>query len=351
MAMESFGGVWYNIDMILKRWIFAAVSLAAAGAYAVTPGPGSHYATDAYPGFDNEANILPQERKTPSFFWWRRAKCDDAESQLELARGYVADESYGAAARAFNALVAKWPLTPEAAKAQEELADLYLYKLDDPISALDEYKYLVDFYSSDCDYDAAMAKMYETACKMREQGKRIVFFRFANTVDVRRAFEAVVTRASGAPFAPDAMYAAVELREDDQDYSEAVAVCRTIRNRYSDSKRAKDALYKEAELRMILLREREYNRDRSRNTVSFMDMAIARTEDPEARAKFVEWRAEAAAIVEKEAYEAARFYDSRTRKRRGAINAYEGFLRDYPASRYAPEVRSRLEELKSGTGE
>lgn len=315
-------------------------------AYAVTPGPGTHYATDAYPGFDNEANVLPQERKTPSFFWWRRAKCDDAKSQLDLARGYVADESYGAAARAFNALVAKWPITPEAVKAQEELADLYLYKMEDSISALAEYKYLIDFYSSDCDYDAVMAKMYETACKMREQGKRIVFFRFANTADVRRAFEAVVMRASGASFAPEAMYTIVELRIKEEEYSEAVSVCKTIRNRYSGTPQAKAALYKEAELRMILLRTHEYNRDRSRNTVSFMDMAAAVTDDETARADFLKWRAEASAIVEREAYEAAKFYDSRTRKRRGAINAYERFLRDYPASEYAQDVRVRLEQLR-----
>lgn len=324
-----------------------ALCAASAGLFAATPGPGTHYATDAYPGFDSESNVLPQERKTPSFFWWRRAKFENPKEQLALARGYAENGSYGSAVNAYNALIAAFAFSPEAVTAQEELADLYLYRMKDPISALEEYKYLADFYSSNCDYDKVMTKMYEAAKKMREDGKRIVFFRFANTTDVRHAFEAVVRRAPGAVFAPEAMYAIVELRIDDEEFEEAVDVCRTIRNRYSASPESKAALYKEAELRMLLLKEHEYNRDRSLNTVSFMAMAARTTDDNDAREKFLKWRDEASAIVEKEAYEAARFYDSRTRKLRGAINAYEGFLRDYPASPYAQAVRERLEQLKS----
>lgn len=324
-------------------------SAASAGLFAVIPGPGTHYATDAYPGFDSDANILPQERKTPSFFWWRKAKSETPGDQLNLARGMAAKLSFGAAATAYNALVAEWPLSPEAVLAQEELADIYLYKTDDPIAALEEYKYLVDFYSSDCDYDKVMSKMYEAAEKMRENGKRIIFFKFANTADVRRAFEAVVMRAPGEAFAPEAMYTIAELREKEEEYSEAIEVCKTIRNRYPGTPQSKAALYKEAELRMILLKAHEYNRDRSLNTVSFMSMAAATGDDAAERADYLKWRAEAAALVEKEAYAAAKFYDSITRKRRGAVNAYESFLRDYPASTYAPEVRERLQRLKSSS--
>ncbi len=333
--------------MTLKKLLLPIFLIASAVALAVTPGPGSHYATDAYPGFDNDENILPQERKTQSYFWWRRAKFNDPKEQLSYARALVEDKSYSSALTAYNALVAKWPISNEAILAQEELADTYLYKLNDPIVALEEYKYLVDFYSSSCDYDRVMSKMYETAKKMRENGKRIVFFKFANTADVRRAFEAVVLRAPGALFAPEAMYTIVQLRVLEEEYAEAIDVCKTIRNRYSNSTQAKDALYKEAELRMILLRAHEYNRDRCLNTLSFMDMASRSTKNADHQVQFLKWRAETAAIVEKSAYESVKFYDSITRKKRGTINAYEGFLRDYPASSYAQKVRERLAELKS----
>jgi TolA-binding protein len=185
---------------------------------------------------------------------------------------------------------------------------------------------------------------------MREKGKKILFKRFDNTTDVRRAFETVVMFAPGASFAPEALYAIVELRIKEEERSEAIEVCRMLRNRYSASPQAKSALDKEAESRMVLFRRHSYNRDRGLNTVSFLDMAIRQTDDVDMRSKFIEWRNEAYSVVEKEAYEAAKFYDSRTRKRRGAINAYEGFLKDYPASSYAPAVRERIAELKSTNG-
>ena len=49
-----------------------------------------------------------------------------------------------------------------------------------------------------------------------------------------------------------------------------------------------------------------------------------------------------------EAYKAAKFYDSRTRTLRSAITAYERFLKDYPSSSHADEVRARIEILKEG---
>ena len=54
--------------------------------------------------------------------------------------------------------------------------------------------------------------------------------------------------------------------------------------------------------------------------------------------------------LEAEAYRAAKFYDSRTRTLRSAVNAYEKYLRDYPTGAHAAEVRERLAILKEGKG-
>ena len=51
-------------------------------------------------------------------------------------------------------------------------------------------------------------------------------------------------------------------------------------------------------------------------------------------------------LLEDEAYRSACFYDSTTRTKRSAINAYEQFLADYPQSEHAEEVKARIEELK-----
>ena len=332
--------------MKTKRFLFLAVVSAVLGAGAVTPGPGTHYATDAFPGFDDASKILPQEKKTPSLFWWRNAKRPDPASQLQFARALAAEGSYSSARTAYNALIAQWPSAGEAPVAQRELADLLLDKIGDSEEAFEEFKYLADFYSSQCDYESVIKRMYAAASDMREKGKKIVFFPFSNSADVRRAFEDVVRRASGADFAPQAMLFIAELRTEDGEYPEAIAVYKTIRNRYPASKAAKTALGLEADLRMRMLRNHEYNRERSKRTLSFMNMAVKMAADPAERERFSAWCSEISKLMEKEAYESTVFYDSVTRTRRSAISACESFLRNYPASGYAPDVRMRLSRLK-----
>ena len=54
-------------------------------------------------------------------------------------------------------------------------------------------------------------------------------------------------------------------------------------------------------------------------------------------------------VLAEEAYRSAAFYDSKTRTKRSAINAYEKFLSQHPDSPRAAAVRARLDELKKGS--
>ena len=202
-----------------------------------------------------------------------------------------------------------------------------------------------------CAYETVAARLYETAKLMREEGKTFMFFRFANTVDVRRAFEAVVLRAPGAPYAAEAMLAVAELREDDLEYDKAIQVYENIRNLHANTPAARTALVREAAARMALLRQHAYNRSRCQDTIAFLKQALASNLDAETRDTFSADLREAVELVEDEAYRAAKFYDSRTRTKRSAIAAYERFLKDYPASVHAPAALARLTELQQETNE
>ena len=72
--------------------------------------------------------------------------------------------------------------------------------------------------------------------------------------------------------------------------------------------------------------------------------------DDQCRAEISQWLDEARGMLEKEAFLAAKFYDSKTRTARSAINAYEGFLSEFPCGAYAEEVKARLDELKANGG-
>ena len=311
----------------------------------VSPGGVTRYATDAYPGFDSETEIVSPERKEPKWFSFINGpNRDNAADQLAYCGELMAAGDYSKARKHLDALVREWPTSPEAPKAQLQLAETLLNKLLLYEDAFAEYRYLLDFYSLQCDYNAVADKLYQVAGIMKREGKEIMFVRFANTVDVRRAFEACVLHAPGARWVPEAMLTIGGLREDEGKYDAAIKVYENLRNLHPESPEAKTAVAREAESRMICLRERSYNRSRGRETIDFLRSAIrwCRAEDAE---RIQELLAEAVAMVEEEAYRGAAFYDSSTRTLRSAINAYERFLSEYPNSARAAEVKARLDEL------
>lgn len=310
-------------------------------------GPGARYATDAYPGFDHIEGVTKPEKKEPRWFSWINGpKMADAKSQFAWAQELEVGESWGRARRAYDALVRQWPTAPEAPKAQLRMAEILLEKELDYEDAFAEYRYLLDFYSLQCDYDAICGKMYQIAELMRQEGKTIVFFRFKNTTDVRRTYEALVLHSPGASFVPQAMLTIAQLREDSDELGEAVSVYENLRNRFPGTKESNEALRREAAARMEILRKHGYNRVRVMDTKSFVEQGLRSELSDEALVQLREWLAEIILLEEGEAYRAAKFYDSPTRTRHSAIDAYEDFLRLYPTSERADTVRERIAVLK-----
>ena len=308
--------------------------------------PGMRYATDYYPGFENDKDATSPERKEPRWFAFINGpNRTNATEQLEYCDGLLAAGDWSKARKQLDALVREWPTSPEAPEAQLKLAEVMLNNLLLYEDAFAEYRYLLDFYSLQCDYAAIADKLYNVAQVMKREGKEVMFIRFANTVDVRRAFEACVMRAPGAKWVPEAMLEIASLREDEGKYEEAVKVYENLRSLHPSSNEAKTAILREAEDRMLNMRERSYNRARGRETIDFLRMALrtCRAVDTE-RIKLL--LADAVAMSEDEAYQGAKFYDSPTRTLRSAVNAYERFIADNPGSSKVDEARARLAELK-----
>ena len=307
---------------------------------------GARYATDAYPGFDSEDEMIKPERKEPRWFSFINGPDrTNATEQLTYCTELLGRGDFPKARKQLDALVREWPTAPEAPKAQRALADVCFERLGDYEDAFAEYRYLLDFYSLQCDYEKMSDRLYEVAGVLRSEGKEIMFVRFANTVDVRRAYETCVLRAPGAKWVPEAMLIIASLREDEGKYEEAIKVYENLRNIHSGSDAAKVALAREADVRMIVLRDFEYNRARCRDTIGFLNLALTGCREPDLpgiRAHLDE----AKALLEREDYFGAKFYDSTTRTRRSAVNAYEKYLSEYPQGAHADEVRARIEALK-----
>ena len=313
----------------------------------VSPGSyGARYATDAYPGFDSEDAMTKPERKEPRWFSFITGpNRDNARDQMAYCQELVQGGDYAKARKQLDALVRGWPTAPEAAKAQQQLAEICLEKLQDYEDAFSEYRYLLDFYSLQCDYEKMADRLYQVAGILKVEGKEVMFVRFANTVDVRRAYETCVLRSPGAKWVPEAMLIIASLRQDEGKYAEAVKVYENLRNLFPGTDDAKVAVAREADIRMLLLREHDYNRLRCRDTIDFMTLAMrtCRAEDVE---RIQGYQEEARALIEREDYLGAKFYDSPTRTKRSAITAYEKFIAEHPQSDRVDEIRARIAELK-----
>jgi len=331
----------------LKVLVAVGVFQLSSLALAVMPDARLRYATDAYPGFDCESEIVsPSKKDKPFFAFLAGPKFDNAADQLRHCRQLASEGSVSAAKRACDKLVRFWPYAPEAASAQLMLAELLSMDPAAAEEAFAEYRYLADYYSSECDYAAVTKRLYELAWLMRRQGKRLIFFRFKNSVDVRRSFEAAVLRSPGSVEAPKALFEIARLREEEGKDDLAVKTFENLRNLYPTSAEADRSLLAEGAIRVRLLKEHAYNLTRAKDTLGYLEMAVRRVLAEEDRRQLEAWRQEAVAKIETEEFLAAKFYDSRTRTPRSAINAYERFIEQYPASVHVEAAKARLLVLK-----
>ena len=322
--------------------------LAADPAHTVAgaiPGGNSPYATDAYPGFDGLDDIKKPERREKS--WWFGVKRDTASEQYAYAKELERDGDYKAAAKAFDALVREWPSALEAPPAQLSFVKILAKNLEDYEEAFVQLEYLFDFYSRDCDYQELVKYGYQLVNTMVAKKKSIFGFSFLSMRLVRQHYESLVRRAPGADFVPEAMMKIAQIREDEQQYLEAQKVLATLQSKYPLRPEARTAAYREAQVRIHICRRLAYNQQRCRDSRDFLRYLMTRYPNLEQLEEVKQWEKELTDYMAEDAYQHAKTYDNRRRTRHAAITAWKAFLREYPASPHAEEVKARLDELES----
>ena len=111
---------------------------------------------------------------------------------------------------------------------------------------------------------------------------------------------------------------------------------------------AEAAVYLQAKARMWLCRRLSYNIPRCVDTQKYLKMMIADHPRHDRVDEMKEWLAELERHLEADAYRRAKFYDTKQRTPHAAAAAWERFLREYPLSPHADEVRARIETLQKG---
>lgn len=339
--------------------IAAAVAIAADAAPQRVSGSGlgghSPWATDHYPGFEGLDDLPVPEKKEKGWLteWFGLGAPDGATApeQLEIAKKLESDGKYGAAAKAYDALVREWPASVEAPEAQRRLAAVSETHLGEYADAYEEYSYLLDFYPNDCPYADVVETQYRLVNLLCDTRRVFMGMSFTGNRELRQRYERIVRRAPGAPYVPEAMLKIADLREQDSGHEEAIKVYSTLRNRHPGTGEARSALYREAKARMWLVRRLAYNLPRCKDTEGYLKLALRKDPDHPDAEEMRTWLAELGNHLSEDAWVRAKFYDTRQRTRHAALAAYERFLSEYPDSPHADEARARIRELESEKNE
>ncbi|MBR0504907.1 MAG: outer membrane protein assembly factor BamD [Kiritimatiellae bacterium] len=305
----------------------------------------SPYATDAYPGFDGLDDLKRPEKKDKSWFNWVD-RATPAE-QYELAKELEAASSFRKARRACDALVREWPAAAEAPHAQLRIVKIYAHEKDYD-DALEELEYLLDFYPSEVPYLELVEYLYKLTNLMVKEKKTMFGLSFTSDRVVRQHYESVVRRAPRASYVPETMLKIADLREQNDEYEEAVQVYNQLIMKFPKTAEAEAAVYLQAKARMWLCRRLSYNIPRCVDTQKYLKMMIADHPRHDRVDEMKEWLAELERHLEADAYRRAKFYDSKQRTPHAAAAAWERFLREYPLSPHADEIRARIETLQKG---
>lgn len=336
--------------VVLIAALALPTAVSAAGSRTVAGsglGGQSPFATDAYPGFDGLDDIPRPQRREKSWFLW--VKRGNSADQFAYAAGLEAEGDFKNAAKQYDALVREWPASVEAPRAQLRYAQLLAQKLEDYEESFEQYEYMLDFYSRHCNYLELVDYEYKLVNLMIREKKTFLGFSLLSTRVVRQHYESIVRRAPGAAHVPEAMLKIAALREDDQQYEEAVKVYGALAARFSLTPEARIAAYREAKARMWLCRRHAYNLPRCRDTIGYLDMTLRRLPDlPENEAEELRtWRGELEKYIEEDDYRRTVFYDTKQRTPHATLAAYERFMIDHPKSPHAEEIIARANELRS----
>lgn len=276
------------------------------------------------------------KRKTPGMFS-PKVKLGDSVSQLGYAQAVdsAPDGSRRAAARAYDALVRRWPYSPEAPVAQHRLADVNLAR-GKLRRAYDDYHYLIHYYPDRVAVREVLAAMFEIASNVEKRGKNEV---------AKEMYQTIADYAPNWSLAPEALLRSGALQQRARDWFEALETYETVGANYPGTASARVASLEAARiLHRLSLRYKEDDAAQIRAQAS-LAAALRNYPGDEEIGELREKLDEVITRRYERHFDMAVFYDRKNSKPETVIAAYENFVKRFPAAPQAHRARERIEEL------
>jgi outer membrane protein assembly factor BamD (BamD/ComL family) len=275
---------------------------------------------------------------------WERTRAKD---QLEVAQEAFNKKEYRVALKASRRVVARWPFSDYAPKAQYLVARCYSARHKDE-RAFKEYQKLLEKYPKVDNYQEVVHQQFEISNRylagqwFKLWGYIPFFPSMEKTVAM---YEKLIKNGPYSDVAPHAQMNIGEAREKQHAYDKAVKAYEKAGDRYQDKQPvASEAMFKAGLAYNKQAKTAEYDQSVAGKAIAtFSDFAALYPEDPRVN-KTSQIISSLKTEQARGSIAIAKFYESK-REWRGAIIYYNEAANKDPESRYAAEAKQRIKEL------
>ncbi len=293
-----------------------------------------------------ETRIQAAEKREPGFF--KRPDKKNPASQLNYAKKLLEKGKTRKARRALLRLTHQWPDSDEAPKAQYEYAKL-LMQSGAYMQAFKEFQYLIKHYPGEFPYNKTLDYQFKIANQVRtERWGDILFLPGFSTAE--RSLPLYRQIAKNGPNwekTPQIWFYIGSVYEQTQEYAKAIDAYERIIYRTEGDNVTQRAAYRRLHCFYAMVKRRPRDENIYQRAISSHFRFLEKYPDHEKADHARKMLSGLKQELEDMHYRQAVFYDRNTDKVKAALISYRDFLKNFPKSKRAPQIKARIEELSA----
>lgn len=275
----------------------------------------------------------------------------DAKAALQIARNMEAKEAWGDAAAAYRTIVRRWPLSSAAGESQFKLGFMQ-EKEGEFWAAYLAYQKVVDKYPGSQFFDLAIERQFSIgnlflAGEPQKIWKIPLLPSMDKTVEI---FESVINNAPYGPYAAAAHFKIGLARENQKDWSKAIASYVKLLDRYPKSDLADDAQYQIGYAWYQASSEPDYDQSAALKSIQAFEEFVVRYPNSEKVAQANTYIGELTERRVQGSFNIAKFYENQ-KNFKAAVIYYNDVVRQGPETKQGIQAKKRLERLRSKLGD
>ncbi len=293
-----------------------------------------------------ETQVQVPEKREPGFF--KRPDRENPAAQIDYAENLLESGKIRKAKRAFLTLTYQWPDSDEAPKAQYEYAKL-LVRSGAYMKAFKEFQYLIKQYPGEFPYKETLDYQFRIANEVRtERWGDILFLPGFSTAE--RSLPLYKQIAENGPNwekVPEVWFYIGNVYEHTHEYAEAIEAYERIIYGNPDHDVARRAAYRRLNCFYVMVKRLPRDENIYRRAISAHFRFLGKYPDHEKSAHARKMLSDLKQELEDMHYRRAIFYDRNANKIKAALISYREFLKNFPSSKRASEIKARIEELEA----